>query len=58
LEKTAVEQGNHEMFLRRNALLRDVVRRRAPNRAPAPWLGPDAEAGYCPLDRALWDRPC
>jgi hypothetical protein len=40
LEKTAVEQGNPEMFPRRNALLRDVARRRAPDRAPTPLAGP------------------
>jgi hypothetical protein len=40
LEKTTVEQGNPEMFPRRNALLRDVARRRAPDRAPAPLAGP------------------
>jgi hypothetical protein len=40
LEKTAVEQGNPEMFPRRNMLLRDVARRRAPDRTPAPLAGP------------------
>jgi hypothetical protein len=40
LEKTVVKQGNPEMISRRNALLRDVVRRQAPDRAPAPLAGP------------------
>jgi hypothetical protein len=39
-EKNLVEQGNPEMFPRRNALLRDVAHRQAPDRAPAPLAGP------------------
>jgi hypothetical protein len=40
LEKTVVKQGNLEMISRRNALLHDVARRQAPDRAPAPLAGP------------------
>jgi hypothetical protein len=40
LEKTTVEQGHPEMISRRNALLRDVARRQAPDHAPAPLAGP------------------
>jgi hypothetical protein len=40
LEKTAVEQGNPEMFLCWNALLRNVARWQAPDRTPAPLAGP------------------
>jgi hypothetical protein len=40
LEKAAIEQGNPEMFPRRNSLLRDVARQRAPDRTPAPLAGP------------------
>jgi hypothetical protein len=40
LEKTTVKQGNPEMILHRNALLRDVAHRQAPDRAPTPLAGP------------------
>jgi hypothetical protein len=40
LEKTVVEQGNPEMISHRNALLRDVTCRQAPDRAPTPLAGP------------------
>jgi hypothetical protein len=39
-EKNLVEQGNPEMFPHRNALLRDIARRQAPDRAPSPLAGP------------------
>jgi hypothetical protein len=51
LEKTAVEQYNPEMFPRWNALLRDVARRRAPDRTPTPLAGPE-HRGRLPSARA------
>jgi hypothetical protein len=60
LEKTTVEQGHPEMISRRNALLRDVARRQAPDRAPALLAGPRrrgtaATAG--PIAPALTSSP-
>jgi hypothetical protein len=39
LEKSAVKHGNPKIFPCRNALLRNVARRQAPDRAPAPLAG-------------------
>jgi hypothetical protein len=59
LEKLLVKVGQSKMFWHQRSRARAERRRCAlPRSAAVGPLGPDAEAGYHPLVRAPWGRPC